>query len=96
MLRILRNYPELGASNDLIVSTGSYRPTASSDPQIFADSYKLDVTAKYQGSLQKLDPCKAVVGSPAGCTWGQSPYLSPCRSARQSSNLVISIVRHNA
>jgi len=27
MLRILRNYPELGASNDLIVSTGSYRPT---------------------------------------------------------------------
>ena len=27
MLHILRNYPELGASNDLIVSTGSYRPT---------------------------------------------------------------------
>jgi hypothetical protein len=38
--------------------------------------------------IQKLNPCTAVIGRPAGCTWGQSQYLSPYRSTRAFSSEV--------
>ena len=37
--------------------------------------------------IQKLNPCTAVIGRPAGCTWGQSHHLSPYRSIEQTSDL---------